>query len=271
MENSVQTVSDVIGVYSLNIAIAILIFVVGKWLAKKITDIVAKILRRNPKLDETLVNFFDDIIYYVLLVVVVLTALEQVGVESTSFLAIIGAAGLAVGLALKDSLSNFASGVMIIFFKPFRIGDYVTAGGVSGTITEVHLFNTEFTTPDNQRVLVPNGAITAGSITNVNAHPKRRVDLVIGVGYGDNLKIVKDIITKIVQSNEKVLKEEAITVAVSELGDSSVNFVVRAWVNTPDFWAVKWALIEEIKNTFDKEGISIPFPQRDVHIINEKN
>ncbi|MGB7401385.1 MAG: mechanosensitive ion channel domain-containing protein [Arcobacter sp.] len=271
MENSVQTVSDVIGIYSLNIAIAILIFVVGKWLAKKITDIVAKILRRNPKLDETLVNFFDDIIYYVLLVVVVLTALEQVGVESTSFLAIIGAAGLAVGLALKDSLSNFASGVMIIFFKPFRIGDYVTAGGVSGTITEVHLFNTEFTTPDNQRVLVPNGAITAGSITNVNAHPKRRVDLVIGVGYGDNLKIVKDIITKIVQSNEKVLKEEAITVAVSELGDSSVNFVVRAWVNTPDFWAVKWALIEEIKNTFDKEGISIPFPQRDVHIINEKN
>jgi|TARA_R110002033_G_scaffold45441_1_gene88843 small conductance mechanosensitive channel len=271
MENSVQTVSDVIGVYSLNIAIAILIFVVGKWLAKKITDVVAKILRRNPKLDETLVNFFDDIIYYVLLVVVVLTALEQVGVESTSFLAIIGAAGLAVGLALKDSLSNFASGVMIIFFKPFRIGDYVTAGGVSGTITEVHLFNTEFTTPDNQRVLVPNGAITAGSITNVNAHPKRRVDLVIGVGYGDNLKIVKDIITKIVQSNEKVLKEEAITVAVSELGDSSVNFVVRAWVNTPDFWAVKWALIEEIKNTFDKEGISIPFPQRDVHIINEKN
>jgi small conductance mechanosensitive channel len=271
MENSVQTVSDVIGVYSLNIAIAILIFVVGKWLAKKITDVVAKILRRNPKLDETLVNFFDDIIYYVLLVVVVLTALQQVGVESTSFLAIIGAAGLAVGLALKDSLSNFASGVMIIFFKPFRIGDYVTAGGVSGTITEVHLFNTEFTTPDNQRVLVPNGAITAGSITNVNAHPKRRVDLVIGVGYGDNLKIVKDIITKIVQSNEKVLKEEAITVAVSELGDSSVNFVVRAWVNTPDFWAVKWALIEEIKNTFDKEGISIPFPQRDVHIINEKN
>jgi small conductance mechanosensitive channel len=269
--NSVQTVSDVIGVYSLNIAMAIIIFVVGKWLAKKITDVVAKILRRNPKLDETLINFFDDIIYYVLLVVVVLTALQQVGVESTSFLAIIGAAGLAVGLALKDSLSNFASGVMIIFFKPFKIGDFVTAGGVSGTITEVHLFNTEFTTPDNQRVLVPNGAITAGSITNVNAHPKRRVDLVIGVGYGDNLKIVKDIITKIVQSNEKVLKDEAITVAVSELGDSSVNFVVRAWVNTPDFWAVKWALIEEIKNTFDKEGISIPFPQRDVHIINEKN
>ncbi|ADG92313.1 MscS Mechanosensitive ion channel [Arcobacter nitrofigilis DSM 7299] len=271
MGSSIETVSDMIGLYSLNIAMAILIFVVGKWLARKLTDVVAKILRKNPKLDVTLVNFFDDIIYYVLLVVVVLTALQQIGVESTSFLAIIGAAGLAVGLALKDSLSNFASGVMIIFFKPFRIGDYVTAGGVSGTITEVHLFNTEFTTPDNQRVLVPNGAITAGSITNVNAHPKRRVDLVIGVGYGDNLKIVKDIITKIIESNDKVLKDEAITVAVSELGDSSVNFVVRAWVNTPDFWAVKWALIEEIKNTFDKEGISIPFPQRDVHIINEKN
>jgi len=271
MASSVETVSDMIALYSLNVAMAIVIFVVGKWLAKKVANLLTTMIKRNPKFDDTLVNFFDDIIYYILVVVVVLTALEQLGVESTSFLAILGAAGLAVGLALKDSLSNFASGVMIIFFKPFKIGDFVSAGGVSGTITEVHLFNTEFTTPDNQRVLVPNGAITAGSITNVNAHPKRRVDLLIGVGYGDNLKIVKDLITKIIESNEKVLKDEAITIAVSELGDSSVNFVVRVWVNTPDFWAVKWALIEDIKNTFDKEGISIPFPQRDVHIINEKN
>jgi small conductance mechanosensitive channel len=271
MQSSVETVSDVIGMYSLNIALAIVIFVVGKWLAKKLADFAIKILRRKNNIDETLLNFFDDVIYYILIVVVTLTALEQVGVESTSFLAIIGAAGLAVGLALKDSLSNFASGVMIIFFKPFKIGDVVTAGGVTGKITEVHLFNTEFTTPDNQKILVPNGAITAGSIVNINAHPKRRVDLTVGVGYGDDLKKAKDTITKIIESNEKVLLDDGITVAVSELGDSSVNFVVRAWVMTPDYWDVKWGLTEEIKNTFDKEGISIPFPQRDVHIYNEKN
>lgn len=271
MNNSVETVSDMIGLYSFNVAMAIVIFVVGKWLAKKVANLLTTMIRKNPKFDETLVNFFDDIIYYVLIVVVVLTALEQVGVESTSFLAILGAAGLAIGLALKDSLSNFASGVMIIFFKPFKIGDFVTAGGVTGKITEVHLFNTEFTTGDNQKVLVPNGAITAGSIVNVNAHPKRRVDLTIGVGYGDNLKIAKDTIIKIIEANDKVLVEDGITVAVAELGDSSVNFVVRAWVMTPDYWEVKWALTENIKNTFDKEGISIPFPQRDVHIYNEKN
>ena len=270
MGNSVETVSDMIGLYSLNVAMAIVIFVVGKWLAKKIANFLSSMIRRNPKFDETLVNFFDDIIYYVLVVVVVLTALEQVGVESTSFLAILGAAGLAVGLALKDPLSNFASGVMIIFFKPFKIGDFVTAGGVTGKITEVHLFNTEFTTGDNQRILVPNGAITASSIVNVNAHPKRRVDLTIGVGYGDDLKKAKETIIKIIKANDKVLVDDGITVAVSELADSSVNFVVRAWVMTPDYWDVKWALIENIKNTFDKEGISIPFPQRDVHIFNEK-
>lgn len=271
MGNSVQTVSDMIGMYALNIAMAIVIFVVGKWLARKVSDLVISILKKNNKIDETLLNFFDDIIYYVLVVVVALTALEQVGVESTSFLAIIGAAGLAVGLALKDSLSNFASGVMIIFFKPFKIGDVVTAGGVTGKITEVHLFNTEFTTGDNQKILVPNGAITAGSIVNINAHPKRRVDLTVGVGYGDDLKKAKETITKIIESNEKVLLDDGITVAVAELGDSSVNFVVRVWTMTPDYWDVKWGLTEEIKNTFDKEGISIPFPQRDVHIYNEKN
>lgn len=271
MGNSVETVSDMIGLYSLNVAMAIVIFVVGKWLAKKLANLLTAMIRKNPKFDETLVNFFDDIIYYVLIVVVTLTALEQVGVESTSFLAILGAAGLAVGLALKDSLSNFASGVMIIFFKPFKIGDVVTAGGVTGKITEVHLFNTEFTTGDNQKILVPNGAITAGSIVNINAHPKRRVDLTVGVGYGDDLKKAKETIIKIIESNEKVLLDDGITVAVSELADSSVNFVVRAWVMTPDYWDVKWALTENIKNTFDKEGISIPFPQRDVHIYNEQN
>jgi small conductance mechanosensitive channel len=261
---------DAILEYGMNIILALIIFVVGKWLVGEVTNLMIKALRKSSKLDETLVIFFKNIVFYALLVVVILTALEQVGVETTSFLAILGAAGLAIGLALKDSLSNFASGVMIVFFKPFKIGDFVTAGGVSGTITEIHLFNTEFKTGDNQKILVPNASITSNSITNVNAHDKRRVDLLIGVGYEDDIKKVKELLTSIVASHEKVLHEEANKVAVSELADSSVNFIVRAWVNTPDYWDVRFELIESIKTQFDQEGITIPYPQTDVHVYKEK-
>lgn len=271
MSSSVQTISDMIGLYSVNIAIAIVIFVAGKWLAKKVTHLIVNMLSKQKNMDETLLNFFDDIIYYVLLIVVILAALGQVGIETTSVLAILGAAGLAVGLALKDSLSNFASGVMIIMFKPYKIGDVITAAGTTGKIKEIHLFNTEFTTPDNQKILVPNSAITAGSIININAHDTRRVDLIIGIGYDDDIKKAKKILTSIVESNDKVLQEEGITIVVAELADSSVNFAVKAWVNTPDYWDVKFALTEKIKVTFDKEGISIPYPQTDVHVYKEKN
>jgi small conductance mechanosensitive channel len=197
---------------------------------------------------------------------VILTAVKQLGVDTTSFFAILGAAGLAIGLALKDSLGNFASGVMIILFKPFKVGDVVTAAGVTGKIEEVSIFNTIMITPDNQKMIVPNGAITNASITNINAKPTRRVDLVVGIGYDDDIKKAKEVLNSIVNANEKVLKEEGITVAVSELADSSVNFVVRAWVKTPDYWDVKFNLTETIKNTFDKEGISIPYPQQDLHL-----
>jgi len=268
--NSVQTVSDMIGLYTTNIALAIIIFFVGKFLAKKVTQIIVKILGKQKNSDETLLNFLDDIIYYLLMAVVILTAFDKLGVDTTSFLAILGAAGLAIGLALKDSLSNFASGVMIIMFRPYKIGDIVSAGGVTGKVIEIHLFNTEFTTPDNQKILVPNGAITAGSITNINAHDTRRVDLVVGIGYDDDIKKAKELLTQIVNANEKVLKDPAVTVAVSELADSSVNFVVRPWVNTPDYWDVKFDLTETIKNRFDEEGISIPYPQTDVHLYKMK-
>jgi small conductance mechanosensitive channel len=261
---------DLILTWAANIVLALIIFVVGKWLAKELTNIIVKMIRKSPNIEETLVVFFKNIIYYVLLVVVILTALGQVGVETTSFLAILGAAGLAVGLALKDSLSNFASGVMIILFKPYKIGDYVTAGGVSGTVMEIHLFNTEFKTPDNQKILVPNASITSDTITNVNAHDKRRVDLVVGVSYDDDIKKVKEVLTQIVNSHEKVLKEEPNKIALSELADSSVNFVVRAWVNTPDYWDVRFDLIESVKLRLDEEGISIPYPQTDVHLYKEK-
>jgi small conductance mechanosensitive channel len=261
---------DAILEYAMNIILALAIFFVGKWVVGEVTNLIIKGLRKSSKLDETLVVFFKNIIYYALLVVVILTALKQVGIETTSFLAILGAAGLAIGLALKDSLSNFASGVMIVFFKPFKIGDFVTAGGVSGTITEIHLFNTEFKTGDNQKILVPNASITSGSIINVNAHDKRRVDLLIGVGYEDDIKKVKELLTSIVASHEKVLQDEANKIAVSELADSSVNFIVRAWVNTPDYWDVRFELIETIKTQFDQEGITIPYPQTDVHVYKEK-
>ncbi len=261
---------DTILGYAWDICIAIVIFYVGKWIVRQVTDLAVKILRKNDKFDQTLISFFENIIYYVLLIVVILTALEQVGVETTSFLAILGAAGLAIGLALKDSLSNFASGVMIVFFKPFKVGDFVEAGGESGFITGVNLFNTEFKTGDNQKILVPNSAILSGSITNANAHEKRRIDLVIGVSYDDNIKQVKEILTSIISTHEKVLQEEANRVSVSELADSSVNFIVHAWVNTSDYLDTKFDLLENIKIKFDEAGVTIPYPQSDVHIYKQE-
>jgi len=268
--SSVQTVSDMIGLYSTNIAIAIVIFFVGKWLVSKVTSVVINLMNKQKNMDKTLSMFLEDILYYTLMAVVVLTALDQVGVETTSFLAILGAAGLAIGLALKDSLSNFASGVMIIMFRPYKIGDVVSAGGITGKVIEIHLFNTEFTTPDNQKILVPNGSITAGSITNINAHDTRRIDLTIGIGYDDDIKKAKNLLHEIVNANDKILKDPSVTIAVAELADSSVNFIVRPWVNTPDFWDVKFDLLETIKNRFDEEGISIPYPQSDVHLYKEE-
>jgi len=264
-----NNIIEIVSGYTFSLLMALLVFIIGKWAVNKIVSLLGKVLRKVKGMDETLIKFLENIVYYALMIVVLLTALGKLGVETTSFLAILGAAGLAIGLALKDSLGNFASGVMIILFKPFKVGDLVTAAGVTGTITEVGIFNSIFLTGDNQKIIVPNGAITSGSITNVNANDTRRIDLVIGIGYNDDIKKVKDVLNTIITSNEKVLIEKGITVAVSELADYSVNFVVRAWVNTPDYWDVKFALTETIKITFDKEGISIPYPQQDVHHYNK--
>lgn len=264
-----DNIVEILSSFAFSLLMALLIFVIGKWLVNKVVAVLGKVLRKVKGMDETLIKFLENIVYYALMIVVLLTALGKLGVETTSFLAILGAAGLAIGLALKDSLGNFASGVMIILFKPFKVGDVVTAAGVTGSVTEVGIFNSIFTTPDNQKIIIPNGAITSGSITNINANDTRRVDLLIGIGYNDDIKKAKDVLTSIVTSNEKVLIDKGITVAVSELADSSVNFVVRAWVNTPDYWDVKFTLTETIKTTFDKEGITIPFPQQDVHHYNK--
>ena len=264
-----ENVDDLLLEYSLSILMAILVFIVGKWIATKITALLVKVLKKVKGMDHTLIKFLENIVYYILMIIVTLTALSEIGIETTSFLAILGAAGLAIGLALKDSLGNFASGVMIILFKPFKVGDVVTAGGVTGCVNEVGIFNSIFISPDNQKIIIPNGVITSGSIININANDTRRVDLLVGIGYDDDIKKAKEVLNDIVSSNEKVLKEEGITVAVSELADSSVNFVVRAWVKTPDYWDVKFTLTENVKLRFDEEGISIPYPQQDVHHHNQ--
>lgn len=271
MDNSVGTVSDLIGMYALNIALSIAIFVVGKWLANKLTAICVTLFNKTSKIDDTLTKFLKNIIYYVLMVIVVLTALKQLGVDTTSFFAILGAAGLAVGLALKDSLGNFASGLMIIMFRPFKVGDFINAAGNAGTVEEISIFNTILKTGDNQKLIIPNGSITAGTIVNVNANDTRRIDLVVGVSYDDDIKKAKTILEDILNTQEKVLLDKGITVGVVDLADSSVNFNVRAWVKTDDYWEIRYALLENIKIRLDEEGISIPFPQRDVHVYKEND
>lgn len=257
-----------ISTYSLKFIAAILILVIGNWLSRKIAKLLSRVLEKN-NVDITLVGFLSNITYYALVVVVVIAAAGQLGINTTSFLTIVGAAGLAIGLALKDSLSNFAAGVMLILFRPFRVGDMVEAGGVTGKVERINIFSTILNTPDNQRVIVPNNTITSNVITNVTANPTRRVDLVIGIGYGDDIPLAKKTMENILADDSRILKDPAPKVAVFELADSSVNFVVRPWVKTVDYWDVYFDLTETIKTTFDQKGISIPFPQRDVHLFTE--
>ena len=252
---------EIVGGYAFSFVMALLIFIIGKWAVNKIVSLLGKVLRKVKGMDETLIRFLENIVYYALIIVVILTALGKLGVETTSFLAILGAAGLAIGLALKDSLGNFASGVMIILFKPFKVGDTVTAGGITGTVKEVGIFSSIFITPDNQKIIVPNGAITKGSITNINAYDTRRIDLVIGVDYKDDIRKAKEVLTTVINSHEKVLKDKPIGIVVSELAESSVNFTINVWVKTSDFSEVKFYLLENIKLSFDKEGITIPTPE----------
>jgi len=268
MDKIIDTITYFITNYSLKIVGAILILIIGKWLARYLSKLLGKILRKN-KVDETLTRFSGNITYYALLIMVIIAAAGQLGINTTSFLTIVGAAGLAVGLALKDSLSNFASGVMLIMFHPFKVGDYVTAGGQSGTVESIAIFNTVLKTPDNQMVIVPNSSITADVITNVNAKPTRRIDLVVGIGYDDNIGEAKSVLGDLIKADSRILPDPAPTIAVSELADSSVNFVVRPWVKTGDYWAVRFDLTEKIKLTFDEKNISFPYPQQDVHMYTE--
>lgn len=251
--------------WGINIVLAIAIFVVGRWLANLIVRGLKRVMRK-ASMEEVLIGFLSSILKVVLLVVIVIAALEQLGVNTTSLLAVFAAAGLAVGLALKDSLTNFASGVMLIIFKPFKVGDFVEAAGISGVVEVIRIFNTQLRTGDNREIIVPNSQIYGGIITNFSAREQRRIDLVIGIGYDDDIKAAKQTLESILQTEERILKDPAPVILVSELGESSVDLAVRPWVNSADYWNVRSDLLETIKNEFDAKGISIPYPQRDLHM-----
>lgn len=269
MEFNLETLQTLAVTYGIKIITAILLFVIGKWLAKKITHILATVLEKQ-KVDITLVKFLKNIIYYMLLAAVLVAVAGQLGINTASFLTIIGAASLAIGLALKDSLSNFSSGVMLILFRPFNVGDVVTAAGETGTVEAITIFNTIFKTGDNQKKIIPNSAISNSTITNITANPTRRIDLVIGIGYEDDIRKAKETLEKILGGDSRILADPPPKIAVSELGESSVNLVVRPWVKTGDYWDVYFQLMEQIKLTFDEKGISFPYPQRDVHLFKEE-
>jgi len=255
--------------YGAKILLALVIFFVGMWVAKGLKKGIETGMERQ-NVDPTLIKFLTSLIYVGLQAFVIVAALGQLGIQTASFIAVLGAAGLAVGLALQGSLSNFASGVLMIVFKPFVVGDFVEAGGVTGMVDEINIFTTQIDTPDNKKIIVPNAHVMGGNIINFNTNGSRRVDLVAGIGYGDDIDQAKAAVESIFAADPRILKDPAPTVGVLEMADSSVNLVVRPWCTGDDYWAVYFDTTESIKKKFDEEGISIPFPQRDVHLYEHK-
>ena len=247
------------------IVIALIIYIIGKWIAKRVTNFVKKLMNARDA-DPTLVNFLSNVVYAILLVAVILAALDTLGLPVTSLVAVVGAAGLAVGLAQKDSLGNFASGVMLVMFRPFSKGDVVEVAGVTGKVDEVRIFSTIMTTPDNKQIIIPNGQVAADTITNYTANDQRRVDLVFGVGYDDDLKLTREVLERICAEHPKVLDDPATSIFVLNLGDSSVDFAVRPWAKTEDYWTVWGDLLETGKVELEAAGLNIPYPQTDVHL-----
>lgn len=252
--------------FGIKLIAAIAIFYVGRIVARFVTRGVRKLMQAQ-NVDKILETFVSNLVYWALMLFVIVAAINQIGVQTTSLIAIMGAAGLAVGLALQGSLANFAAGVLIVLFRPYRVGDFVEAAGISGSVVQVQILTTILKTADNKQIVVPNGQIMGSIVTNYSANETRRVDLVVGIGYDDDIDKARDTIQELVDADDRVLKDPACLIAVSELGDSSVSLVVRPWVKTADYWAVNFGLTEAIKKRFDKEGISFPFPQRDVHLF----
>ena len=268
MQEIIEAIQNWLSIHGMNIIGAIVVLILGRIIAGMLRNVLQKVLRKS-KLDQTIISFLGNLFYGLLITLIVLVALGQLGVETTSFIAIVGAAGLAVGFALKDSLSNFASGVLLLINKPFVIGDFVEAGGTSGSVVEIKLFATKLKTPDNKAVYVPNSSIVTGNITNYSAEATRRVDMVFGIGYGDDIDKAKEIILKLLSNDNRVFKDPAPQIVVGSLGDSSVNIYVRPWTKKEDYWGFYFDMTENVKKKFDEEGISIPFPQRDVHLFQQ--
>ena len=254
--------------YGLKIIGAILILILGRIAAGLGRKIVKRMLEK-AKTEPSVVSFVGTLIYFLILTFAVLAALAKFGIQTASFVAILGAAGLAVGFALQGSLANFAAGVLILVLRPFRVGDFIMGAGEAGAVKQISLFTTELSTPDNIKVIVPNGQLFGSVIKNVTAYETRRIDLVMGIGYSSDIQKAYDVMMDLIKEDTRILPEPAPQIAVSELADSSVNFVVRPWVKKDDYWAVRFDLTRKIKEEFDKNGIEIPFPQRVVHMIPE--
>jgi small conductance mechanosensitive channel len=256
---------ELILLYGLKALAAIVILIVGRWVARGLRNLVQRMMRKAD-IDLTIVSFVCNLIYVALLVFVVIAALGQLGIQTTSFIAVLGAAGLAVGLALQGSLANFAAGFLLILFRPFCVGDYIEGGGVAGTVEEIQIFTTTLKTPDNKMVIIPNAKITGDNIINWSTKGTRRVDMVFGIGYGDDIDSAKQTMADVLVADDRILKDPPPQIALMELGDSSVNFVVRPWVKINDYWGVYFDTMEKVKKAFDAKGITIPYPQRDVHV-----
>ncbi|MBT5570582.1 MAG: mechanosensitive ion channel [Alphaproteobacteria bacterium] len=264
-----QMVYGVLATYGINVVGALVIIVVGFMVAGWARRTLERTLSRSGKMDPTLVRFFGSLVRYAIIAFVIIAALQRFGVEATGLVAVFGAAGLAIGLALQGTLSNVAAGVMLLMFRPFKIGDFVDTGGKVGTVKEVGLFTTELATGDNVKVIVPNGQIWGSAISNFSANPTRRVDLMMGIDYGDNIDTAMATINRVIGEESRALTDPESTVAVAELADSSVNIVVRVWVNSADYWGVRWDLTKKLKEQLEADGISIPFPQQTVHHVNQ--
>tara|TARA_R110001583_G_scaffold99175_5_gene244473 strand:- start:1252 stop:2067 length:816 start_codon:yes stop_codon:yes gene_type:complete len=244
---------------------AIVVLIIGGWVIKALTRAIGKLMDKS-KMDESLKPFLKGLVGMLLKALLFISVLGMVGVEMTSFIAILAAAGLAVGMALSGTLQNFAGGVMILIFKPFKIGDFIDAQGYLGVVKEIQIFNTIITTPDNKTIIIPNGGLSNSSMTNYSTEEKRRVDWTIGIAYGDDVDKARAVIKRLCDEDSRIIKDPEVFIAVSELADSSVNFAVRVWVKAPDYWGVFFDLNENVYKTFGNEGLNIPFPQMDVHV-----
>lgn len=265
IESLMEQAPQIVFAYGIKLVLALVIFIVGKWIAKFISKLLEKGLQFRS-IDKTITVFARNISYYVLLAAVAIAVLGQLGVQTASLVAVVGAAGLAVSLALQGSLSNFAAGVMLILFRPCKVGDFVEAGGTTGTVADISIFSTTILTGDNKTVTVANATIMGGNITNFSTQQERRIDMVVSVSYSANLQQVKDELKAIAEADPRILTTREVIIGVAELADSSVNLVFWPWVNSSDYLRVKFDLTERIKNRFDEVGIGIPFPQMDVHV-----